>query len=93
VWRVTWAKEYTIDKVVIYNRRDCCQDRLIGATIHVNGELVATVPRAEDLTRFEFPDLNKTTKQVEIRGKEGNSTAEALSLAEVEVFVVEDNSS
>ena len=95
VWRVTWDREYTVGSIVIYNRADCCQERLIGATIHVNGQVVGTVSNAEgaDMSRFEFTGLNLVTNQVEIVGGTEGAALEALSLAEVEVFVRETSSS
>ena len=81
--------------IVIYNRADCCQERLIGATIHVNGQVVGTVSNTEgaDMSRFEFTGLNLVTNQVEIVGGTEGAALEALSLAEVEVFVRETSSS
>ena len=70
-------------------------ERLIGATIHVNGQVVGTVSNAEgaDMSRFEFTGLNLVTNQVEIVGGTEGAALEALSLAEVEVFVRETSSS
>ena len=77
---------YSIDKIVLYNRGDCCQERLIGATIWVNGTVRGTVHRTEDLMKFEFQIEVVKTNQVEIRGGTEGTAREALSLAEVEVF-------
>ena len=93
MWRVSWSKEYTIDTIVLYNRADCCQERLIGATVRVNDQIVGTVARSEDMMRFQFSGLNVTTSQVEVWGGTEGPALEALSLAEVEVFLVEDETS
>ncbi|KAL5253796.1 hypothetical protein ACHWQZ_G013538 [Mnemiopsis leidyi] len=91
VWRVKWPRQYTVDTVVLYNRGDCCQERLIGATVRINGEIVGTVPQAEgeNLMKFEFSNLNRVTRSVEVWAAEREGV-EALSLAEVQVFLRRD---
>ncbi|XP_078584975.1 uncharacterized protein LOC144867080 [Branchiostoma floridae x Branchiostoma japonicum] len=37
-WRVDLGKTYAIDRVVIYNRRDCCSDRLNNFNIHIGDD-------------------------------------------------------
>ena len=32
-WSVNLIDSYKVDSVVIFNRRDCCQERLIGAKV------------------------------------------------------------
>ena len=62
--------------------------------MRINGEIVGTVPQAEgdDLMKFEFTNLSRTTRSVEVWAPQGESV-EALSLAEVQVFVLRDENS
>ena len=36
-WKVDLYKDYVINMVIVYNRRDCCQDRINGAEVGSNG--------------------------------------------------------
>jgi len=42
-WSVNLLDQYTVNSVVIYNRRDCCQPRINGAKVLVDGELCGAV--------------------------------------------------
>ena len=35
-WGVNLVESYMVDSVVIFNRRDCCQERLVGAKVSVH---------------------------------------------------------
>ena len=34
-WAVDLGKVYAVNMVVLYNRQDCCQDRIDGATVSI----------------------------------------------------------
>ncbi|KAI2663084.1 Fucolectin-1 [Labeo rohita] len=94
-WRVDLGNVYSISKVVITNRGDCCKERLKGAQIRIgynlenngnNNELAATVLTVLDGTKtFEFEPVNGRYVNIFLPGND-----EILTLCEVEVFAEKD---
>uniref|UniRef100_A0A9J7Y5A9 Fucolectin tachylectin-4 pentraxin-1 domain-containing protein n=1 Tax=Cyprinus carpio carpio TaxID=630221 RepID=A0A9J7Y5A9_CYPCA len=94
-WRADLGNVYSISKVAITNRGDCCKDRLRGAQIRIgnnlenngnNNELVATILTVPDGTKtFEFEPVNGRYVNILLPGNN-----EILTLCEVEVFAEED---
>lgn len=65
-WEVTLAKPTTISAIVIYNRADCCQDRLASYNMHMfnsAGDLVYWKPRM-DTGLVNILKTDNTTNQV-----------------------------
>uniref|UniRef100_A0A8C1ST51 Si:ch73-359m17.2 n=1 Tax=Cyprinus carpio TaxID=7962 RepID=A0A8C1ST51_CYPCA len=93
-WRADLGNIYSVNKVAITNRGDCCKERLRGAQIRIgnklenngnNNELVATVLTAFDGTKtFEFEPVNGRYVNIFLPGND-----EVLTLCEVEVFAGE----
>jgi len=84
-WQVVLKNEVKVNKVVVYNRLDCCQYRLNNAIVELldaGGQVVASKQfGAQSMTyAFDFDDTR--TKTVRIRLQQN----EYLSLAEVQVF-------
>uniref|UniRef100_A0A8C1SVK7 Si:ch73-359m17.2 n=1 Tax=Cyprinus carpio TaxID=7962 RepID=A0A8C1SVK7_CYPCA len=94
-WRADLGNIYSVNKVAITNRGDCCKERLRGAQIRIgnklenngnNNELVATVLTAFDGTKtFEFEPVNGRYVNIFLPGND-----EVLTLCEVEVFADAD---
>ncbi|XP_048057793.1 uncharacterized protein LOC125275137 [Megalobrama amblycephala] len=90
-WRVDLGNVYSINKVTITNRGDCCKERLKGAQIRIgnsldnNGnsnELATTLLTAPDGTQtFLFEPVIGRYVNIYLPGND-----EILSLCEVEVF-------
>ena len=84
-WQVTLAKVYKIDAVTIFNRRDCCGDRIVGAQIWVGKD-------------GKFEECATVTQKIAVserftckKGLEGNvvkitQDKNYLTLCEVQVF-------
>ena len=87
-WKVDLEESYEINDIVVYNRKDCCQDRLQDfiVTIYNQGEVVWTYQNPEGIPGDET--------YVHIGYVEGDAVmislpdtkSTALSLAEVEVY-------
>ena len=54
-WQVTLAQEYYISHIDIYNRLDCCQGRLDGALVLLDGVQIATVNQVYNVQKYTFP--------------------------------------
>ncbi|XP_073692858.1 uncharacterized protein [Garra rufa] len=90
-WRADLENVYSIRKVAITNRGDCCKEKLRGAQIRIgnslenngnNNELVATILTVPDGTQtFEFEVVNGRYVNIFLPGND-----ETLTLCEVEVF-------
>uniref|UniRef100_A0A673GX64 Fucolectin tachylectin-4 pentraxin-1 domain-containing protein n=1 Tax=Sinocyclocheilus rhinocerous TaxID=307959 RepID=A0A673GX64_9TELE len=89
-WRADLGNIYSISKVAITNRGDCCKERLRGAQIRIGNELenngnnneaatVLTVPNGT--VAFEFEPVNGQYVNIFLPGND-----EYLTLCEVEVF-------
>ncbi|ROI15876.1 Fucolectin-4 [Anabarilius grahami] len=91
-WRVDLLNVYSVTRVSITNRGDCCAERINGAQIRIgnslenygnNNQLAATVvsiPLGQTKT-FEFKPINGRYVNISIPGR-----YEYLTLCEVEVF-------
>jgi len=80
-WRLDFSKSYYVSKIRIWNRVDCCSERLNGATVRLNGQkntFVTLDTRKGNPIEIKVDDV---LKRITING--GDSY---LSLAEVEVF-------
>ncbi|KAL1272054.1 hypothetical protein QQF64_031070, partial [Cirrhinus molitorella] len=94
-WRADLGNVYSISRVAITNRGDCCKEKLRGAQIRIgnnlendgnNNELVATVLTVHDGTKtFEFEPVNGRYVNIFLPGND-----EILTLCEVEVFAEKD---
>ncbi|XP_048059444.1 fucolectin-like [Megalobrama amblycephala] len=90
-WRVDLGNVYSINKVTITNRQDCCKERLKGAQIRIgnsldnngnNNALATTILTAPDGTEtFLFEPVIGRYVNIFLPGND-----EILSLCEVEVF-------
>lgn len=94
-WEVDLGKKFLIDEVALYNRTDCCSDRLNNFDIWVSNRPKDQTTRrlkpfAEEPKNF-LPERNKsyTGKQVGRYVRVQLKDANALSLAEVKVFGTE----
>ena len=54
-WKVTLSFNRYISYVDIYNRLDCCQDRLKNARVLVDGDLVAIIPQVDGIQGYTIP--------------------------------------
>jgi len=81
-WRLTFASEYIIDEIRVWNRLDCCSERLKGATIWVGPKYVGSVGSAGAF--FRFPKITAVASEITIKAGKGKDNY--LMLAEVEVF-------
>jgi len=80
-WRLDFSKTYHVSKIRIWNRVDCCSERLNGVTVRVDDQnkILATLDTKKG-NPIEIK-VDDDLKRITIYG--GNSV---LSLAEVEVF-------
>ncbi|XP_073668797.1 fucolectin-like isoform X2 [Paramisgurnus dabryanus] len=91
-WRVDLKSIYSINKVIIINRGDCCEERIIGAQIRIgnsldnNGnnnklaETVVSIPLGGTQT-FTFDNILGQYVNIFLPG-----TQKILTLCEVEVY-------
>ncbi|MFS0912256.1 discoidin domain-containing protein [Microbacterium sp. 179-I 3D2 NHS] len=87
-WKVAFAETKTVGSVVVWNRTDCCGDRLAGFTVEVlngSGGVVwsTTVPAAPTPSAVIQPPVGTQGQQVRVSLIGTNKT---LALAEVQVF-------
>merc|ERR1711963_481453 len=54
-WKVTLSFNRYITYIDIYNRLDCCQDRLKNARVLVDGDLVAIIPQVDGIQKYTIP--------------------------------------
>jgi len=80
-WKVVLPSRSFINNIQIYNRKDCCPERIEGMTVWVDEEQVGTVVYESGKTIYSFNDLSRFGEKVTVKG--GGSV---LSLAEVEVY-------
>ena len=78
--------KYPVNNVLIFNRRDCCGERLDDAEVWLDDELCGRVVYQEDKILYNVP-CNLTGGRITIL-KEGT----ALTLCEVEVYVRAEDS-
>ena len=81
-WKVTLGNSYHINMVLIYNRMDCCQERINEAEVWADKHICGKV----------FYEANRQTYSVSCNGVKASevsvklSTGNYLSLSEVQVF-------
>ena len=87
-WRVDLQNEYDINSINVFNRTNCCSERLSGARIYV-GNVRSTNPNDYTFVgnlsrnaRSNFRNLNVSGRYVLV----SRSNTDYLSLAEVQVF-------
>ena len=80
-WKVVLPSRSFINNIQIYNRHNCCQDRIEGVTVWVDEEQVGTVVYESGKISYSFNDLSRFGEKVTVKG--GGSV---LNLAEVEVY-------
>ncbi|XP_073714483.1 uncharacterized protein [Misgurnus anguillicaudatus] len=93
-WRVDLKRIFSINKVIITNRGDCCEERIAGAQIRIgnsldnngnNNELAATIesiPLGGTQT-FTFNNIQGQYVNIFLPG---NGNSKILTLCEVEVY-------
>ena len=84
-WRVSLGREYEISSVVIWNRVDCCSDRLQGATVKLysGNHVVWTSPPLSDAHKqVVHVPIGIVAETVKIK----HDKTGIVSLAEVEVY-------
>ncbi|XP_050992944.1 uncharacterized protein LOC127181948 [Labeo rohita] len=95
-WRVDLKDVYSVSRVIITNRGDCCQERIIGAEIRIgnslenngnNNELVSVIKCTpyEATQTFEFKPTKGRYVNIVVPGSQ-----KVLTLCEVEVFAVKE---
>lgn len=95
VWGVNLVKEYSIKKVIIYNRMDCCSQRLVGSRVHVTNDKQAALrgPLSDHSLCGTITDRYPKDKiMLSCKGRQGRyvviekTDTTALTLCEVQVF-------
>jgi len=98
-WTVDLESEYMVKEVHVYNRRDCCFDRLNGALIELlgaNGDVIASAQHdplhmgeIRDVWVAHFDPVNGApTKSVRVSVSHPDGTCGFLEMAEVQVLSV-----
>ncbi len=86
-WRVDLQDIYDISSINVYNRTDCCSERISGASVYVgliNSTNPADYVRIGDLNNITlnaFPNIGRRARYIMVR----RNNSDYLSLAEVEV--------
>ena len=57
-WKVTLKEVSYISYIDVYNRMDCCQQRLKNAQLSLDGTLIGTIPQIEGTQKYTMP-VNK----------------------------------
>ena len=57
-WKVTLKEVSYISYIDVYNRMDCCQQRLKNATLSLDGTIIGTIPQIEGTQKYTMP-VNK----------------------------------
>merc|ERR1712176_999191 len=86
-WNLEFPEPTAINKVVIYNREDCCQDRIDGVKIYADGELCGKINYVEGQNVYKKSCSSDTTEyriatNLRIEAAEGTY----LTLCEVKVL-------
>ncbi|XP_066270910.1 uncharacterized protein [Branchiostoma lanceolatum] len=90
-WRVDLGQSYTIGRVVIFNRQDCCAERLNPFNIYIgDSSRVTSNPKCGGDHRI---DLNQPSITISCQGMTGRyvgvrlpGSARTMTLCEVQVF-------
>ncbi|XP_063689600.1 uncharacterized protein LOC134822438 [Bolinopsis microptera] len=83
-WSLTYPRSMYIKEIQIFGRTDCCEDRIDGASVLIDGTEVGTL-NSNDGPPMVVP-VNKAGSEIMIRNREGG---DAQSLAEVLVMGAE----
>ena len=78
--------KYGVRSVVIFNRKDCCGERLHGAEVWLEDELCGRIAHVEGKILYNIP-CNSTGGRITV-----SQEKRALTLCEVEVYVQEQDS-
>ena len=86
-WNLEFPEPVAVNKVVIYNREDCCLDRINKVKIYADGELCGTITYVDGQRVYKTSCASDTTEykiatNIRIEAKEGNY----LTLCEVQVW-------
>ena len=54
-WKVTLKEVSYISYIDVYNRMDCCQQRLKNAQLSLDGTLIGTIPQIEGTQKYTMP--------------------------------------
>jgi hypothetical protein len=79
-WKVNLGKTYSINKVVVWNRVDCCRNRLNNFDVFANGHRCGRVGRAHRVNTVRCHNRRASTVMVRHAGKN------YLTLCEVQVY-------
>merc|ERR1719453_2113876 len=79
-WRVDLRHTYAIQRVVVYNRRDCCASRLNNFEVRVNNHRCGVVHRAHAVNTVNC--RNRRGRYVKVQKRDTNY----LTLCEVKVY-------
>lgn len=93
-WEVDLGKNYLIEHVKLFNRTDCCQDRLNNFNIWVTSKLKEDMttlvgPFAENEKKFDGPSKSFTNKKIGRYVRIELNDRNYLNLAEVQVYGTE----
>ena len=86
IWiRTKLAQLYTVTQIKIYNRKDCCQDRIVGLSIYIrrNNTIVTACGTIENVKSVYTIECLGTGNIIEL-SKEGNVGTQ--NIAEIEAF-------
>jgi hypothetical protein len=87
-WKVVLDKEYSIHKIAVWNRIDCCKERLNEANLEIwRGDNIVKTKNLGDMSQktfisFDYSDIIGDVVRVQL------TDTDYLSLIEVEVFGV-----
>lgn len=84
-WQVRLPKEVYIDKIVIKNRKDCCQDRIVDSDVMVmdsNGTVLVRKHIGDVQPEYTFTGINRIGRIVRVQLRKQNY----LHLGEVQVY-------
>ncbi|KAL5254986.1 hypothetical protein ACHWQZ_G014437 [Mnemiopsis leidyi] len=84
-WTLDLKREHFVDRVVLYNRQDCCSERLNGAKVYVDEELCGAITVASGVLVYPV-SCKKRGNFVKVR-----TPRQYLTLCEVEVIGYEDD--
>jgi len=84
-WSATLPEDLVVDNVVIYNRQDCCQNRINGAEVWVGTTKCGTVVYAASVSMYKIqcPEGGIEGNKVTVKAAAG----QYLTLCEVKVMV------
>ncbi len=71
-WQVTLDKPSTVSAIIIYNRADCCQDRLARQNMHFfnsSGDLIYWKPHMGTAAVNVLPTNSSTNRVAEVKGR------------------------